>query len=182
MAGIPQDISKDEFNFAFDKILHLKHLNKVKHFMSRLLQNNLYFRNVTSNFADHTNQCYICHKNTDNIINFITCNVHKGLLNNLREEMRKIRLVSSFPMNLPYFFDTEIDANHLANVIFISTRNFLYSLRYSETIPNIEMVKWHVKGLSKLTLIMYPQNYEWHMTQNMFSNLTYVFSGQHEPP
>ncbi len=126
--------------------------------MIRLLRNNLYFRNVTSNFADHTNQCYICHKSTDNRIHFITCNVHEGLLNNLREEMRKIKLVSNFPTNLPYFFDTEIDANHHVNIIFMLTLNFLYSLRYSETIPNIEMVKLHIRRLSKLLQIMYPHS------------------------
>ncbi len=122
--------------------------------MIRLLWNNLYFRNVTSNFADHTNQCYICQTSTDKRIIFLTCNVHEGLLNNLREEMRRIRLVPSFPTNLPYFFNTEINPNPPTNVIFMLTLIFLYSIRYSETIPNIEMVKWHVRQLSKLSQIM----------------------------
>ncbi len=72
--------------------------------------------------------------------------------------MSRIKLISEFPKNLPNFFDTQIDANHPANVIFMSTLNFLYSLRYSETIPNIEMVKWHIKRLSKLAVIMYPHS------------------------
>ncbi len=85
------------------KMLHLKHFNKIKQFMIRLLRNNLYFRNITSNFADHSNQCYICQKSTDNIIHFLTCNVHEELLNNLRDKMRKIKLVSDFPTNPPFF-------------------------------------------------------------------------------
>ncbi len=103
--------------------------------MIRLLLNNLYFCNVTSNFTDHSNQCYICQKSTDNIVHFLTCNVHEELLNNLRDEMRKIKLVLNFPTNLPFFFDTNLDANHPTNVIFMLTLNFLYSLRYSENYP-----------------------------------------------
>ncbi len=82
--------------------------------------------------------------------------------------MRKIKLVSNFPTNLPFFFDTNLNVNHPANVIFMLTLNFLYSLRYSETIPNIEMVKWNVRRLSKLSQIMYPHSYEWNMTASMY--------------
>ena len=107
-------------------------------------------------------------KSTDNIIHFLTCNVHAELLNNLREEMKRIKLVPDFPMNLPFFFDPNLDANHPANIIFMATLKFLYSLRYSETIPNIEMVKWNVRRLSKLSQIMYPHSYEWNMTASMY--------------
>merc|ERR1712082_454488 len=40
-AGTPQEITKDEFNLTVDKILHLKHFNKIKQFMIRLRRNNL---------------------------------------------------------------------------------------------------------------------------------------------
>ena len=149
--------------------MHLKHFNKIKHFTIGLLSNNSYFWNVTSHLEEHTNKGYLWNKNVDNRIHFSSCKVHENLLNTLRDEMCKINLLTTFPKNLPYFYDTQIDANHPANVIFMLMLHILYSLRYSETIPNFEMVKWHIEWLLKLALIMYPHSYEWHLAQNMFS-------------
>ncbi len=72
--------------------------------MLQLLHNKLYFGYVTSHWAEHTNKCYLCEENIDNRIHFLTCEVHKRLLNTLREEIDKINLVNSFPENLPHFF------------------------------------------------------------------------------
>ena len=55
--GFEMEIKNNELVVAIDKIFHLKHFNKIKHFMIRLLQRNLYFRNATSHWSDQSNRC-----------------------------------------------------------------------------------------------------------------------------
>ena len=62
-----------------------------------------------------------------------------------KNKMIKIGLVNLFPDNPAFFFDVNIDVNHPASVIFMSMLQYMHALRFADTIPNMDMVKYHVK-------------------------------------
>ena len=57
--------------------------------------------------------------------------------------------------------------NHPSNILFISVAKFMYNLRYSEIIPNLQCVKNHVSRFVSTAIEMYPSDSTWEkMSEN----------------
>lgn len=132
--GIQQDFLKEEFKAFIDQILNFKH---IRSFTLKIFLNNLSFRNVTGHWKSHTNICITC---TRSRAHFVQCGTHNLLLEQVVTKMEKVDLVKDFSCAC-FFFDHQEGINHPSNVILISTLHFIYTLRYTLTPPNLDLIK-----------------------------------------
>ncbi len=133
-----------KFEQIIKTILNMKHQNYLKQFVIKLLRNNLYFKNITSKFADSGTKWFSCKKENKNRIHFFLCEKHNEIIQKLFKCFTNLKILKKNPEIVPYFFNTTMPINHPTNILFITVIKFTYNLRYSEIIPNLQCVKNHI--------------------------------------
>ena len=86
-------IKIDLYEKIINSILNMKHSNYLKQFMIRLYRNNLYFKNVTSKFAESEIMCNSCKNEPENRIHFYKCKIHTEIIQKLFTCFIKIGLL-----------------------------------------------------------------------------------------
>jgi hypothetical protein len=150
-----------DFEEIIKTILNMKHHNYLKQFMIKLFRNNLYFKNVTSKFTDTGLQCHSCKTNEENRTHFFLCKIHNEILQKLFKCFINLKILKRAPEISPFFFNNTMPINHPSNILFIAVAKFMYNLRYSEEIPNLQRVKYHVMRFVCTAIEMYPSDPIW---------------------
>ena len=72
-----------QYEQIIKSILNMKHFNHLKQFMIKLFRNNLYFKNVTSKFAESGILCNSCKSAPEDRIHFFQCKTHLEIIQKL---------------------------------------------------------------------------------------------------
>ena len=105
----------------------MKHHNYSKQFMIKLFRNNLYFKNITSKFADTCIQCNSCKLANEDRIIFLSAILIKKLFKNFSHASPILKSLKKTNIE-PFLYNTTLTINHPTNLIFISVIKFLFNL------------------------------------------------------
>ena len=72
-----------KFEHIINKVLNLRYFNILKQFILKIVRNNLFFRNVTFNWDDHSYLCISCLEKNENRTHFVQCRINKTFLDTL---------------------------------------------------------------------------------------------------
>ena len=142
--------------------------------MIKLFRNNLYFKNITSKFTDTGTKCFSCKTEDEDRIHFFQCKIHSNIITKLFLCFLNLKLLKKIPEIIPLFFNTTIPINHPTNIIYISVIKYMYNLRYSESIPNIQSVGNHVSKFVATASEMYPLDITWIACRKVPLMLQYI--------
>ena len=131
-------IEIQEFEKVIKSILNIKHQNYLKQFMIKLFRNNLYFKNVTAKFTDSGTKCFSCMTEDEDRAHFFLCVKHTEIIKKLFQCFVNLKILKKIPDIVPFFFNNTMPTNHPTNIIYITVIKFMYNLRYSEIIPNLQ--------------------------------------------
>ena len=150
-----------QYEQIIKSVLSMKHFNYLKQFMIRLFRNNLYFKNVTSKFAESGILCNSCKSAPEDRIHFFKCKIHSEIMHKLFTCFTHIKLLKTIPNLEPFLHNTTLPLNHPTNLIYISTLKFMYNLRCLKKIPTLTSVKHHVSQFVETAIKMYPDDSNW---------------------
>ena len=142
--------------------------------MIKLYRNNLYFKNVTSKFTDSGIKCFSCKTEVEDRVHFFICKIHTNIINKLFQCYTNLDLLKKSPDICPFFFNHTIPTNHPTNSIYMSVIKYMYNLRYSEIIPNLQCVGGHVSRFVATAIQMYPSDVRWQTCQKIPLMLQYI--------
>ena len=129
--------------------------------MVKLYRNNLYFKNITSKFADSGIMCNSCKCAAEDRIHFFRCKVHTEIIQKLFLCFTQINLLKKIPEIEPFFFNTTLPLNHPTNILYISTIKLMYNLSYQEIVPTFAIVKGHISIFVATAIYMFPGDKIW---------------------
>ena len=118
----------EQYEQIVKSVLSIHHFNYLKQFMIKLYRNNLYFKNITSKFADSGIMCNSCKSAAEDRIHFFRCKIHTEIIQKLFFCFTQIDLLKKIPEIEPFFFNTTIPLNHPTNILYISTIKLMYYL------------------------------------------------------
>ncbi len=124
--------------------------------MIKLFRNNLYFKNVTAKFTDSGTKCFSCKTQNKDRVHFYLCEKHIVIIKKLFQCFVNLKFLKKIPEIVPFFFNNMMPTNHPTNIIYITVIKFMYNLRYSELIPNLQCVGNHVSRFVATANEMYP--------------------------
>ena len=142
--------------------------------MIKLFRNNLYFKNVTAKFTDTGTKCFSCKTEDEDRVHFFQCNIHINIINKLFQCFLNLQLLKKIPKITPLFFNTTMPINHPTNLVYMSVIKYMYNLRYSESIPNIQSVGNHVSRFVATANEMYPSDITWSACRRVPLMLQYI--------
>ena len=142
--------------------------------MIKLYRNNLYFKNVTSKFTDSGIKCFSCKTEDEDRVHFFICKIHTNIINKLFQCYTNLGLLKKSPEICPFFYNHTIPMNHPTNSIYMSIIKYMYNLRYSEIIPNLQCVGGHVSRFVATAIQMYPSDVRWQICQKIPLMLQYI--------
>ena len=163
-----------KFEQIIKTILNMKHQNYLKQFMIKLFRNNLYFKNITSKFTDSGTQCFSCKKENEDRVHFFLCEKHNEIIQKNFKCFINLKILKKIPEIVPFFFNTTMPTNHPTNILYITVIKFMYNLRYSKTVPNLQCVKNHVSRFVATANEMYPSDPIWETCQKIPMMLEYI--------
>ena len=148
-------VELEQYEQILKSVLSICHFNYLKQFMIKLFRNNLYFKNITSKFADSGIMCNSCKLVAEDRIHFFRCRNHNDIIQKLFFCFTHLKLFSKVAEIEPLFYNTSLPLNHPTNLIYISTIKCMYNLRYLEIVPTFTIVKNHISQFVATTVQMY---------------------------
>ena len=115
-------------------------------------------QDVFGTFPYHKNICITCTEKNLSRTHFVQCRVHNQHLTTIITEKEKIGLTNNFPREGPFFFNYQNEIHHPSNVIFISTFHYMYTLRYTLTPPNFDLIRSNIIHFVQMANVMFLLN------------------------